>query len=149
MKPFAMGLLSLLISVCAFAETPAAFTALTSISCEQENGNQWYEVGLLPFENKNGYLMAVVLHNDDDQSSHLVLETPVQQVGSKNSLTFENASSTVRLVVTYNNTRLYKGTLTILKDGPGDMTQELSCYKQGRITYDRISKPQPRISVGS
>ncbi|WP_374077257.1 hypothetical protein [Bdellovibrio bacteriovorus] len=149
MKPFAMGLLSLFISVSAFAETPAAFTALTSISCEQENGDQWYEVGLLPFENKNGYLMAVVLHDDNDQSSRLVLETPVQQVEGKNTLVFENARSTVRLVVTYNNTRLSKGTLTILKDGPGGLTQELSCYKQGRITYDRISKPQPRISVGS
>lgn len=150
MKPFAMGLLSLFVSLFSYAgEGPSALTAKTSISCEQVTGSSWYEIGLMPFESKRGYLIAVVLHDEESQSSRLVLETSVYETKTNNDVTFENAKGTVRLIVNYNGVKLYQGTLSILKDGPGSVHQEVECYKNGTITYDRISKPQPRISVGS
>ncbi|MEK2644045.1 hypothetical protein [Bdellovibrio sp. BCCA] len=148
MKPFAMGLLGLLISVCSFAQTPGPLSLSTTISCDQVAGDLWYEIGLVPFTSKDGYLIAIVLHDEKKQTSRLVMETSVYETKNNESLVFENANGSLRLVVDYKGPYLDKGMLSILKDGQNVM-HELDCYKNGRITYDRISKPQPRISVGS
>ncbi|WII72232.1 hypothetical protein QJS83_17350 [Bdellovibrio sp. 22V] len=151
MKQFALGLLATLVTLSASANTPIAeFTVKTYISCEQDDGDQWYEIGIVPFSRKDHYMMVVVYHSDDDQSTRLIKEIPVNMYWENKEQVFETAKQDMKLTVRYRDGQAAVASFGLLKDGPGSIwIERLICYQRGDITYDRIAIPQPRISVGN
>ncbi|KHD89666.1 MAG: hypothetical protein OM95_00880 [Bdellovibrio sp. ArHS] len=148
-KSFATGIIFLLLSLSVQAQPPAPVSLNTVLSCEQEVGNPWYELGLIPFKNGSGYLLALVIHDDITQTSHLIRESFVYETKLQDSKNYENGKKTLRLTVTYDGARMDRGLLTWVDEKSSSLQLDLSCYTNGLLVYDRISQPQPRISVGN
>jgi len=155
-KTLLFGLLAMLLPHFSFAaNVPTGISLNTFFSCEQIDGNPWYEVGLVPFANReSGFLFVVLVHDEDTNSTTLVQEIPVlQSYPSHYTITFSDPRGNNSLSVNFGGKRLetrYDGTLALWQeDSAKAIKVNVECTQNGSISYDRVAKPQPRISVGN
>ncbi len=156
MKTLLFGLLAMLLPHFSFAaNVPTGISLNTFFSCEQIDGNPWYEVGLVPFANReSGFLFVVLVHDEETGSTNLVQEIPVLQSYPSYYVTaFSDPRGNNSLAVTFRGERpetRYSGTLELWQNDPAKaMKIDVTCVQNGSISYDRVAKPQPRISVGN
>jgi len=142
---------SLLIMICVqmnFANG-ATITVKTQYSCEQEDGDQWYSVGLVPSLAPSGYNLLVVYNNEDNGRKTLLADTAATVSKSTSGLVYENKLKTLRLVISKVRSD-YTGKFSMIKDGPGSFSNlHLDCFYKNDISYNQKIGIQPRISVGN
>ncbi len=128
-----------LITLLAFGLTANAAqkqTVETVITCQQDDGDQWVEVGIA-LNDGPGLLALVVQHNADDDSSKLLAKHQVFSRKQGKKTIYQNADETIRLVVEKKNGHLV-GSLSVLQDGPGGLSQEgLYCYEKSEISFEK------------
>ncbi len=126
--------LTLLLGFSAHA-SPRPTTVDTLITCQQEDGDQWVEIGIA-LNDGPGLRAYVVAHNSDDGSAKLIENRQVS-VSKKNGKTvYQDSLQTLRLTVSKKSGDLV-GNLIVLQDGPGGLKQNgLLCYKNSSIQFD-------------
>ena len=145
MKTLLAFILPSLFVIAANAKTQ--MTQKTLVTCQQEDGDQWIEVGVTPYT-KGNFRLAVVIHNTDDGSAKLEQEVVVAaKVNTAAKLVLSDKFETTKLAV---NKRTKLGQFFLLKDGPGSLQDDrMSCYFNSTITWDTNSALEPRLSVGN
>lgn len=125
----------LIISIASSAQASVQETTVeTMITCQQDEGDHWTEVGVA-LNDGPGLRAYIVTHHDDHAklvSQHHVFEK------NKNTKTvvFEDTHQTIRLETTKKRTRI-TGKLSLLQDGPGGlMLDRLLCYENSSIIFE-------------
>ena len=107
----------------------AARKVETLVTCQQDDGDQWVEVGVVM--NDGPGLRAIVLSHNDDNGEVKVLANELvkkSKLGSKR--VFENAFQTLKLTISS------RGELSLIKDGMGSFTQKnMNCIEHSSITF--------------
>ncbi|MBK8204212.1 MAG: hypothetical protein IPL83_18155 [Bdellovibrionales bacterium] len=107
-------------------------TKKTLISCWQDEGDQWVEVGITA-ENGSRLLALIVNHDDDDNSAKLNSAYEVTESADKNL--YQDSSQTFRLRISRSDQSI-TGDLSVLKDGPGGLSlRNLTCLENDSITH--------------
>lgn len=123
----------------AAAESTAQTTVETVITCNQDDGDQWVQIGIAL--NDGPGLRALVVVNDvDDDSSKLVMDRQVFSTKKDGKTIYEDSHKTIRLVVFRDSSRFHElqGDLSVIQDGPGSLRQEgLFCYERSNISFDK------------
>jgi hypothetical protein len=131
MKSIIITLTLLCISNATFARQ---VTTETLYTCQQEDGDQWIEVGIA-LNDGPGLRALVVAHDEDDRSSKLISSRLVRGYQKEGALVYEDASRTIRVNIK-KNVRIITASLTLLRDGPGSISiSRLSCEEKGLISY--------------
>lgn len=111
-------------------------TVETVITCQQDDGDQWVEVGI-GLNDGPGLRAYVVAHNEDDGSAKLVANRQVFQSKKNGKTVYEDSLQTIRLIVSKKSNSI-TGSLSVLQDGPGGFSQNgLLCYEKNSITFDK------------
>lgn len=135
-KLMAIGILSLSSVIALSAEAlNKKITIKTVITCRQDDGVQWIEVGI-GLNDGPGLRAYVVAHDEDDGSAKLVANRQVFESKENGNTIYENPYKTIRLIVSKNSNPI-KGSIRVLQDGPGGISQnDLLCYEKNSITFD-------------
>lgn len=143
MLRYILAISALTITVSAQANT----SVKAAYVCEQEDGDQWYSVGLVPSLAPSKYNIVVVYNNEDDGTKTRLEDSAASLHANGQGLIAYNKSSTMKLeIATLENGSV--GALTMLADGPGSAKIDLICYTDSDISYDSLVEAEPRISVG-
>lgn len=111
-------------------------TVPTKYTCQQDDGDQWIEAGLA-LNDGPGLRLLVVSHNEDDGSAKLIADRVVYETRVSESLLYEDAFQTIRLMVSKATTGS-KGDLSVLMNGPGSFViEDLICIERSEISYDQ------------
>lgn len=111
-------------------------TLPTKYTCQQEDGDQWMEAGLV-LNDGPGLRLLVVAHNEDNGQARRIVDRVVFETRVSEGLLYEDALQTIRLLVSKATTGS-KGELSILMDGPGFFTIEnLVCIEKSEISFQR------------
>lgn len=129
-----IALLTLLI---AFSAQANQTTVETTITCQQDDGDQWIEVGI-GLNDGPGLRAYVVAHDVDDDSATLIASQQVfakEQIGAK---IYEDSQKTIKLVIAERAHSLINlGYFTLLQDGPTPLKiNGLHCYENSSISFD-------------
>ena len=130
-----------------FSAQASQTTVKTAYTCEQDDGDQWYSVGLVPSLAPSKFNMLVVFNNEDTGSKTRLEDSAAHFKTFGRGLIAFNKDATMKLEMGSLENGA-SGALKILVDGPGSKTIELICYQDSEITYDSQSQAEPRISVG-
>lgn len=144
MKSILLGLVLVATSSAAWASAQAEVK--TVYTCQQPDGDFWYEVGVIPAA--YGQLKLLVLAHDGDRGViQSIYEGAVVGKKSPGKVTFQ--SSEASLVISA--TRFAKGKFTLEVPGPHEVLfiDGLDCYENSTITYIPPNGLEPRISVGN
>ena len=97
-------------------------TVETVITCQQDDGDQWVEIGIA-LNDGPGLRAYVVAHDTDHGSAKLIVNRQVS-VSKKNGKTvYSDSLDTLRLVVSKKPTEIV-GSLRVLRDGPGGIKRD-------------------------
>ncbi len=111
-------------------------TVETVITCQQDDGDQWVEVGI-GLNDGPGLRAYVVAHDEDDGSAKLVANRQVFESEKNGKTIYEDSLQTIRLIVS-KKAKSITGSLSVLQDGPGGFSQDgLLCYEKNSITFDK------------
>lgn len=144
MTKFLLTIATLSFSLAAQASQTTVKTAYT---CEQDDGDIWYSIGLVPSLAPSKFNTVVVLNNEDDGTKTRLDDSAATLKASGYGVIVFNKNGSVKLVMDGRENGA-SGTLTILADGPGNAVETpVICYKNSEITYDSNVSPEPRISV--
>ncbi|KYG60960.1 hypothetical protein AZI86_18760 [Bdellovibrio bacteriovorus] len=131
-----------------FAAQASQTTVKTAYTCEQDDGDIWYSIGLVPSLAPSKFNTVVVLNNEDDGTKTRLDDSAATLKSNGSGVIVFNKDASIKLVMDGKENGA-SGTLTILADGPGDIETAVICYKNSEITYDSNSSAEPRISVGN
>jgi hypothetical protein len=107
-------------------------TQETIVTCQQAEGDQWIEVGII-MNDGPGQSAIVVENNDDDQSSKLIVYRAVTAGESSKGTVYEDKFSTFKLVLAKNKK---SARLNLLADGPNSISNlKMDCIKKSTISY--------------
>ena len=136
MTNFSVFLTFLILTTSLFANA-GAITVKTKLTCEQQDGDQWYSVGIVPSTANSGVNIVTVKNNDDDGSRERVVDAPaILTPRDTKDITYENMDSTVKLVVSRSNHGI-KAVFFLLKDGPGSIqNMKMDCFVNSEIIYN-------------
>ena len=116
----------------------------TTLTCEQDEGDEWLEAGIARNAHGKGYRLLVVLHDaQGDGSEKLIYDGDVFRSRVDGKTVYENSWKDAKLTVYKKNLRskVRYGDLGVLKEnpeGPGSfMVNGLFCYPRGSISFDR------------
>jgi hypothetical protein len=110
-------------------------TVDTLITCQQEDGDQWLEVGITNTE-VPGLAALIVSHNVDDNSSKLLAHRRVYAYHKNDRTIYEDAQKTIQLIV-LKKQRSIRGSLSLRQDGPGIFIHKgLFCFEDSSISFD-------------
>ena len=121
----------------------------TTLLCEQSDGDQWYQVAIVPSLAKSTYNILVVKNDADDESKKLLLDTAAQKrsQGRDQETIYSDLRSTVKLVV---NKDSNAATFSMIGDGPRSIRNlELECFRNADLTYESSVGIEPRLGVGN
>ena len=118
------------------AQAISKVTVPTVVTCQQVDGDQWVEVGIV-LNDGPGLRALVVSHNVDNKSSKLVANRKVFAASKDIVTIYSDSQDTIRLSVYKGGTRLV-GNLSVLQDGPGgNIHKNLNCYLRNNISFDK------------
>lgn len=129
-------LLVLIFSFSAFSQAKVLErTYKTLFTCEQDDGDTWYEIGLVKTAGApSGHNLIVVKHTDDqkklvfDRPALLTKQSPLAQQ-------YEDRGSTVRLTIAKSVSQ-YVGHFSMLVDGAGSVSNlKVNCFYLSEISY--------------
>lgn len=124
-------------------------TVKTLVTCEQDDGDLWYSVGLVPSLAPSKYNVVVVLNNEDNGTKKRLDDSAAVIKKQASEITVFNKAGDAKLVISSLKNGA-PGQFTILADGPGEIVNTpMICYTDSSITYDTNSSPQPRLTVGN
>ena len=104
----------------------------TSITCQQDEGDRWLEVGIA-INDGPGFIAYTVDRNNDTQKSKLISFDYVSKRTSGKKVIYSDYLETFKLIIKNDA----NGTLSILKDGPGSVLNlKMNCYKDSKIRFD-------------
>ncbi|MES2802456.1 MAG: hypothetical protein V4654_08185 [Bdellovibrionota bacterium] len=132
-----------------FGEAPRySETLKTVVTCQQSDGDHWLEVGVTK-QDANVLKLLLVMHNDDDGSAKLIYEQAVEL--SKRTSTkaiFHDVRNTVVLAI---DLKTLVANFKLEEPGPNEviMAENLKCYLNSDITFERAIELEPRMSVGN
>lgn len=107
-------------------------TKETLLSCWQDEGDQWVEVGITA-KNDSGLLALVVKHDDDDNSEKL--DSAYEVTESTDKSLYQDSNQTFKLTISRSD-QVVTGDLSVLKDGPGGLIfRNLTCLENDSITH--------------
>ncbi|XGC80671.1 hypothetical protein ACES2L_15195 [Bdellovibrio bacteriovorus] len=128
-------LVFLLVLFLGFSAQAKTTTVETLVKCQQDDGDQWIEVGI-GLNDGPGLRAYVVAHNDDDQSAKLVTSIVVTKSNSSGEVVFQDKFGTIQLAVADRGTFL-EGSFKLLQDGPNSIVQDnLKCYEKLPMSFE-------------
>lgn len=131
-----------LIAAAVFAPILSPMTSLaantqslkTLLTCQQEDGDQWIEVGIVAGADLKAY---VVTHNADDGSSKLVASKIVREVNSGSATAFHDPEQNFGLFTERLSGNKVVGKVILADDGPVSLSKSgLTCYDNSTIEFD-------------
>ena len=146
MKSILLGLVLVATSHIAWASAQAEVK--TVYTCQQSDGDFWYEVGVIPVA--QGQLKLIVLaHNGDSGLTQSIYEGSVKGKKSAGKAVFQGPRNESTLVITEG--RFAKGNFKLEIPGPHEVliVESMDCFENSTITYIPGHNLEPRISVGN
>lgn len=105
----------------------------TQITCQEDEGDQWLEVGIVD----NSGLTAYVVKNDSDanDTAKLITKSEVFTTTRGGITVYQDADAGFYLKI-YQQARVLRADLTILEDGSGRVSRNgLFCYPNSTISF--------------
>jgi hypothetical protein len=112
-----------------------AKTIATIVTCQQDDGDQWVEVGLVRAADQ-GLEALVVLHDADDGSSRLRARYDVMSFSRGSKVSYQTSNQTFSLVIENASGRSVGQLDVLLGDGQKLSKTGLFCYPDSDITID-------------
>lgn len=145
MKWFALYLL-VLSSFSSHAEVKP-YSLQTDILCQQQYANPWIEVGIAPLQ-EGGHFAVILQHDENTKKTVAITEMYVMATFRTNSEWLYESVKEDFILTLYTGMGL--GDLEIKNSKLREsLFPFMICSPGGSITYDRSTKPLPRISVGN
>ncbi|MCM2322117.1 MAG: hypothetical protein NDJ90_02535 [Oligoflexia bacterium] len=136
MKTILLSIVALMSFALIANAAPKKVTVETMITCQQDDGDQWVEIGIA-LNDGPGLRALVVEHNVDDDSSKLVANRQVVASKQGKKTIYQDRDETIRLTVEKRSGQIM-GSVSVLQDGPGGFSQGgLYCYEKSDISYDK------------
>lgn len=125
-----MKLVILLLTLLSFNLSAAELEV--DLLCQQDDGDQWYEVGVSLSDGPQVPRVVIIEHIDD--TSSVIFDNPVRFVVSGGKNVFENKA--LRLSVANPNAANPTATLVLLRSGaPSIFRSQLICYKGETLEF--------------
>jgi len=139
--------LLLLLSSVAFSSVVQAASVeyKTALTCYEDDGDQWYSVGLVPSSAPSKLNLIVVFNDDDFGTKTQLIQAPaVLSTNVQGDSVASNAAGTY--VLSYRQTALgIKGSLLMANQAP----VQLDCLPNSTLEFDAAIGLEPRLSVGN
>ncbi len=131
-----------LLSVTSFAkdQDEELVSLKTVVTCWQEDGDVWVEVGIVDYGREMGLRAFVVEHNEDNGAAKLVLERVVTSKKRGKKTVYRDAQNTLSLIVSKpKGAKDLRGDLSVdPADTLGDVSPTgLYCLKNNLIGFER------------
>lgn len=122
-------------------------TVKTTFTCQQNDGDFWYEVGVATVGNGRSVLL-LIQHDGDRGTKTLIYQSFVKEKQSAGKVVFQSANKEATLTVGLD--RLSRGNFLLEIPGPHEALpiQQMECYANSDVTYD-TDGTEPRMSVGN
>lgn len=134
MTAFILSLITFFVISGAHAE-PNKESVQASLFCQQDDGDQWIEVGIA--ENEGFGLRAyIILHDEDTLTDTLIASLLVSKNKKNSDLIFENQTQKFRLVV-FKSEETMIGNLIFKEGTPKEIRKyNLPCYENGSVFFE-------------
>jgi hypothetical protein len=133
-------ILAAMFGVSAYAvAAPKKVTIKTNLTCQQDDGDDWVEFGLVIKPDNTGRVY-VVKHKEPDTNGTLIANYAVEKTVKGKTVTWVDETSTLKAVVVEGN----KEEVGSLKLSDEISEEEMPCYEDSDISFDRQLKKAKR-----
>jgi hypothetical protein len=149
MKTILATTLLLIFSVAASAKNIETVEVKTVFTCQQNDGDFWYEVGVVA-DYKGSHKLLLVNHNTDAGTTTLITGQYATVKKSGDSVEFTSIEDWVNFKLAVKGSNL-RGSFIYAEHGPAEalMDGRMDCYKDSTISYEIEAGLEPRMSVGN
>lgn len=126
--------LAVVVLFSALSAQASAVTVKTSLTCQQDEGDQWVEFGLV--KDNTGRVQAWVVQHDDAGGTTLVARRYVTfPMSIPNKTVWVDRTNTLKITILTERGR-QTANLSLILDGPGSIRQEgMRCYPNSSISF--------------
>lgn len=149
MKTILATALLMVFSSAALAKKMETVELKTVFTCQQTDGDFWFEVGVVA-DYRGNHKLLLVNHNGDTGTTTLITGQYATVKKSGDTVKFTSVEDWVDFKLTVNESDL-RGSFNYAEAGPAEalIDSRMDCYKNSTISYEIEAGLEPRMSVGN